>query len=159
VAEPTVGWSHRTVRCAPNSIRCANGPGGPTVGCTRYGRKSSTRQELFMSDGAPDCPVHHSTEGKNCLPIGSPTAPSSLGAIKGTPRRMEQTPKHSLNILRLPDFAITQSVHSVRDLSTVRVVYSLWHDLVLTSCLLCMCLLRFESCMCFFPSLTYVLLV
>jgi hypothetical protein len=72
---------------------------------------------------------------------------------------MEQDTKHSLNILRLPDSAITQSVHSVRDLSTVRVVNSLRHDLVLTSWLLCMCLLRLESCMCCFPSLTSVLLV
>jgi hypothetical protein len=29
--------------------------------------------------GAPDYPVHHPTEGKNCLPIRSPTAPSCLG--------------------------------------------------------------------------------
>jgi hypothetical protein len=34
------------------SVRCANRPRGPTVGCARYGRKSSTRQVLFMS-GAP----------------------------------------------------------------------------------------------------------
>jgi hypothetical protein len=38
----------------PDSVRCANGPGGPTVGCARYGRKSSTEQVLFMSGGAPD---------------------------------------------------------------------------------------------------------
>jgi hypothetical protein len=40
-------------------------------------------------DRAPDrncsCPVRHPTEGKNYLPIGSPTAPSCLGAVKGTP--------------------------------------------------------------------------
>jgi hypothetical protein len=84
-----VGWSHRTVRCAPDCVKCANGTRDPTVGFARKGRRSCTRQELFMSGGAPDCPVHHSTEGKNCLPIGSPTAPSCLGAIKGTPRRME----------------------------------------------------------------------
>jgi hypothetical protein len=68
VAKPTVGWSHRTVRRAPNSVRCANGPEGPTFGCARYGRKSSTGQVLFMSGGASDCPMHHSTEGKICLP-------------------------------------------------------------------------------------------
>jgi hypothetical protein len=47
-----VGWAHRTVRCAPNSVRCANGPGGPTVGYARYGRRSRTEllQEL---SGAP----------------------------------------------------------------------------------------------------------
>jgi hypothetical protein len=113
----------------------------------------------FMSGGAPDCPVRHPTEGKNCLPSWSPTAPSCLGAIKGTPRRMEQYTKHSLNILRLLDSAITQSVHSVRDLSTVRVVNSLRRNLVLMYWLLCVCLLRFESCVCCFPSLTFVLLV
>jgi hypothetical protein len=63
--------------------------------------------------------------------------PSCLGA-KGDPRRMEQYTKDSLNILRLPDSAITQSVHSVRDLSTVRAVNSLHRDLVLTSCF-CAC--------------------
>jgi hypothetical protein len=67
VANPTIGWSQRIVRCAPDSVRCANGPGGPTVGCTRYGRKSSTGHVLFMSGDAPDCPVHHSTEDKICL--------------------------------------------------------------------------------------------
>jgi hypothetical protein len=152
VAEPMVGWSHRTIRCAPDSVWCANGTKDPTVG---FARKEGDR--------APDkycsCPVCHPTEGKNCLPSWSPTTPNCLGAIKGTPRHMEQDTKHSLNILRLPDSAITQSVHSVRDLSIVRVVNSLCRDLVLTSWLLCVCLLRFESCVCCFPSLTSVLLV
>jgi hypothetical protein len=39
---------------------------------------------------APDCPVRHSTEGKDDLPSLPPTTPSCLGAIKGTPRRMEE---------------------------------------------------------------------
>jgi hypothetical protein len=43
-----------------------------------------------LSGGAPDCPVRHSTEGKDGLPSWPPTAPSCLGAIKGTPRRMEE---------------------------------------------------------------------
>jgi hypothetical protein len=38
VAAPTVGWAHRTVRCA-NRFR------GPTVGCSPYGKKSSTGHE------------------------------------------------------------------------------------------------------------------
>jgi hypothetical protein len=96
MAKPTVGWSHRTLQCAPDSVRCTNGAGGPMVSCTPYGRKSSTGQVLFMSGGALDYPVHHSTEGKICLLSSSPTAPSCLGAIKGTPRRMEQKTKHSL---------------------------------------------------------------
>jgi hypothetical protein len=40
--------------------------------------------------GAPDGPVRHSTEGKDGLPSWPPTAPSCLGAIKGTPRSMEE---------------------------------------------------------------------
>jgi hypothetical protein len=72
-----------------------------------------------MSSGAPDGPVHHPTEGKNCLPIGSPAAPSCLGAIKGTPRRMEQNTKHYLIILRRLDSAATHSDRCVRDLSTI----------------------------------------
>jgi hypothetical protein len=72
-----------------------------------------------MSGGAPDCLVHHSTEGKNCLPIGSPTTPSYLRAIKGTPRRMEQDTKHSLIILRHLDSTATHSDCCIRDLSTI----------------------------------------
>jgi hypothetical protein len=48
---------------------------------------------------APDCPVRHATEGKNCLPRLLSTAPSCLGAIKGTPRRMEENTKHSLSTI------------------------------------------------------------
>jgi hypothetical protein len=51
-----------------------------------------------VSGGAPDCPVRQATEGKNCLPGMHPTAPSCLGAIKRTPRRMEEYTKHSLSI-------------------------------------------------------------
>jgi hypothetical protein len=73
----TLGWAHRTVRCA-------NRPRGPTVGCTWFGRRSRTGQLQWLSGGAPDCPVHHPTEGKFGLPSWPPTAPSCLGAIKGT---------------------------------------------------------------------------
>jgi hypothetical protein len=41
-----------------------------------------------LSGGAPDCPMHHPTEGKDCLPKGIPTAPRTLGSIKGTPMRL-----------------------------------------------------------------------
>jgi hypothetical protein len=87
VAEPTVGKEHRTVRCAPDSVRCANGSQAPTVGFARKGKKS-----------APDCPVCQATEGKICLSGMLSTAPSCLGAIKGTPRRMEEHTKHPLSI-------------------------------------------------------------
>jgi hypothetical protein len=51
-----------------------------------------------VSGGAPDCPVRQSTEGKKCLPGMHSTAPSCLGAIKGTPRCMEEYTKHSQSI-------------------------------------------------------------
>jgi hypothetical protein len=57
-----------------------------------------------VSGGAPDCPVRQATEGKNCLPGMLSTAPSCLGAIKGTPRRMEEHTKHSLSIPKHQDF-------------------------------------------------------
>jgi hypothetical protein len=66
--ELTISWSHRTVRCAPDSVWCADKTKGATVGFARIGRRSSTGQALFMSGGAPDCLVRHPTEGKNCLP-------------------------------------------------------------------------------------------
>jgi hypothetical protein len=116
------------------------------VGCARYGRRSRTGHEQWLSGGAPDCPVHHSTEGKNGLPNLSPTAPSCLGAIKGTPRRMEQSIKHSLNILRHPDSAPTHLIRCDSDLSSIRVVNSpccpLSSSLHLCAWLCCV----FESC-------------
>jgi hypothetical protein len=84
VAEPTVRRGHRTVRCA-------NGYESPTVGF-KEGKKS-----------APDCPVRQATEGKNCLPGMLSTAPSCLGAIKETHRRMEDDTKHSLSIPKHQD--------------------------------------------------------
>ena len=48
---------------------------------------------------APDCPVPPMTEGKNGFPDFLSTAPSCLGAIKGTPRRMEEETKHPLSII------------------------------------------------------------
>jgi hypothetical protein len=41
---PTVGRGHRTVRCTPDSVQCANGPGAATVECARFGRQSRTGQ-------------------------------------------------------------------------------------------------------------------
>jgi hypothetical protein len=77
-----------------------------------------------MSGGAPDCPVRQPTEGKNGLPNGTPTAPSCLRAIKGTPRRTEHYTKHSLNILRRLNSTTTHLDLHVWDLSTSRVVNS-----------------------------------
>jgi hypothetical protein len=100
---PTVGRGHRTVRCASNSVWCDNGYNSATVSCAILGRRSAPDHKQWMSGGAPDCPVRHPTEGQNCLPRLPPTAPSCLGAIKGTPRRMEEAPKHSLIIPKHQD--------------------------------------------------------
>jgi hypothetical protein len=81
-----------------------------------------TGHEKWMSGGAPDCPVRHPTEGKNCLPGMPPTAPSCLGAIKGTPRRMEEIPKHTLSILNLPHSVSAYLIDFLSDLSSVLVV-------------------------------------
>jgi hypothetical protein len=97
-ASTTVGRAIRARRVAradgrlgaPDSVRCANGYNSATVGCAILGRRSAPDNEQWMFGGAPDCPVHHPTESKNCLPRMPPTAPSCLGAIKGTPRRMEE---------------------------------------------------------------------
>jgi hypothetical protein len=127
---PTVGWAngrphnprvtrgranglmgHRTVRCAPDSVRCANGSKSSTVGCARIGKRS-----------APNCPVHQSTEGKICLPGLLSTAPSFLGAIKGTPRRMKENTKHTLSILDHSHSIFAHSIGILSDLSSMLVV-------------------------------------
>jgi hypothetical protein len=115
---PTVGRGHRTVRCAPNSVRCANHPKVAMVSCARNGRESRTGHEQWLSGGAPDCPVRHPTEGKICLPRMPPTALSCLGAIKGTPRRMDESPKHYLIIPKHPDFTPTHLILCASNLSS-----------------------------------------
>jgi hypothetical protein len=136
---PTVGRGHRTVRCAPDSVQCANCHESATVVCARIGRRSRIGHEQWLFGGAPDCPVRHPTEGKNSLPCWPPTAPSCLGAIKGTPRRMEESPKHTLSIPRLLVLTFTQSfivleIGALFELQTPRACF------VCSSSHLCACL-------------------
>jgi hypothetical protein len=139
---------------APDSVRCANHPEVATVGCARNGRKSRTGHEQWLSGGTPDCPVRHPTEGKISLPRMPPTTHSCLGAIKGTPRRMEESPKHTLSILSLPHRVSTHLIDRVSDLSSVLVVNSLCF--VLSSSLgLCVCIAA-DLCV-LLPILTLVL--
>jgi hypothetical protein len=148
---PMVDWGHRTIRCAPDIVQCANQPEVATIGCARIGRRSRTGHEQCLSEGAPDYMVHHPTEGKNCLPCWPPTAPSCLGAIQGTPRRMEERPKHTLSILSLPHSVSAHLINRVSDLSSVLVVNSLCF--ILSSSLgLCACVLP-QIYVCCFPSL------
>jgi hypothetical protein len=74
-----------------------------------------------VSGGAPDCLVRQSTEDKNCLPGMLSTAPSYFGAIKGTPRRMEEIIKHTLSILDHSHFVLAHSFDILSDLSSVLV--------------------------------------
>jgi hypothetical protein len=151
---PTVGRGHRTIRCAPDSVRCANCRKTATVGCAILGRRTAPDNEQWMSGGAPDCPVRHPTEGKNCLPKMPPTAPSCLGAIKGTPRRMEETTKYTLSILNLPHSVSPHLIDFLSDLSSVLVVNLLRfiRAQVLTVCV------RIAADLCvLLPSLTLVL--
>jgi hypothetical protein len=74
----------------------------------KHQRSASPKKERNLhrtvSDGASDSPVRQATEGKNCLLEMLSMAPSCLGAIKGTPRRMEEYTKHSLSIPKHQDF-------------------------------------------------------
>jgi hypothetical protein len=83
--------------------------------------KQERNPHRTVSGGAPDCSVRQSTEGKNCLPGMLSTAPSCLGAIKGTPRRMEDDTKHILSILDHSHFVFTHSFDILSDLSSVLV--------------------------------------
>jgi hypothetical protein len=68
-------------------------PRGPKAQLSASPNKEGDRAPdkiLFMSGGAPDCPVRHPTEGKNSFPNGIPMAPRPFEAIKGTPRRLQQ---------------------------------------------------------------------
>jgi hypothetical protein len=138
VARANGRQGHRTVRCAPDSVRCANCHVSATVVYAKIERRSCTGHEQWLSGGAPDCPVRHPTEGKDSLPCWPLTTPSCLGAIKETPRRMEESLKHSLSILRLPHSVFAHLIDCVSDLSSVLVVNSLCF--ILSSSLgLCAC--------------------
>jgi hypothetical protein len=64
-------------------------------------------QHLSLSSAASNSPMRPRTEGNQGLSNGAPMAPMTLGAIKGTPRRMEQYTNHPLNILQHQEIAPT----------------------------------------------------
>jgi hypothetical protein len=94
---------------APDTVRCAKGTAAATVAFAKQGKKLCTVHVRWCTglSGAP------TTEGKNCLPNGAPTTPCFLGAIKETPRRMEQYTKPPLNILRSLDSTSTHLIQCV----------------------------------------------
>jgi hypothetical protein len=102
---------HRTVSGAPTALKLQ--------------RSASLKKERnphrTVSSGAPDCLVRQATEGKNCLPGMLSTAPSCLGAIKGTPRRMEENTKHPLSIVDHSHFILAHLFDILSDLSSALV--------------------------------------
>jgi hypothetical protein len=86
-ASATVGRQIRGRRVArSNGQQGGTGLSGvPTA--TKLQRSAAPGME---GNRAPDSPVRHPTEGNFGLPRMPPMAPSCLGAIKGTPRRMEE---------------------------------------------------------------------
>jgi hypothetical protein len=65
--------------------------------------------------------VRQATEGRNCLPGMLSMAPSCLGAIKGTPRRMEEDTKQPLSIVDHSHFILAHLFDILSDLSSVLV--------------------------------------
>jgi hypothetical protein len=74
-----------------------------------------------VSGGAPDCSMRQVTEGKNCLLEMLSTAPSCLGAIKGTPRRMEEYTQQPLSIVDHSHFILAHLFDILSDLRSVLV--------------------------------------
>jgi hypothetical protein len=97
--------------------------GAPTAPNRQWSAAPEQERNLhrIVFGGAPDCPVHQSTEGKNCFPGLLSTVPSCLGTIKGTPRRMKEKTKHTLSILDDSHFVFAHSFDILSDLSSVLV--------------------------------------
>jgi hypothetical protein len=97
--------------------------GAPTA--PRRQRSASPNKERdphrTVSGGAPDCPLRQATEDKKCLPGMHSTAPSCLGAIKETPRRMEEYTKHPLSIVDHSHSILAHLFDILSDLSSVLV--------------------------------------
>jgi hypothetical protein len=91
-------WVHRTVRwCTGQCPVCQTGSG----------ELAALGKKLTAYDyNSPDCPVVHRTvrcakrqKARIAFPDCSQRLLAALGAIKGTPRHMEEKTKHSLSTL------------------------------------------------------------
>jgi hypothetical protein len=124
-AGPTVGRVIRARRVArANGQKGHRTVSGASTAPKRQ-RSASPKKERnphrTVSGGAPDCTVRQATEGKNCLLEMLSTTPSCLGAIKGTPRCMEEYTKHSLSIVDHSHFILAHLFVILSDLSSVLV--------------------------------------
>jgi hypothetical protein len=121
--EPMVGRANGRLRTPGVTRGGANGRKGAPDCPVRQrlqitnGRLRQNRKEICTGQ----CPVHQSTEGKNCLPGMLSTTPSFLWTIKGTPRRMEENTKHTLSIRDHSHFVFAHSFGILSDLSSVLV--------------------------------------
>jgi hypothetical protein len=115
--EPTVGRANGRLRDLRKTRGRANGREGASD-CPVCTGQCPVRQRLPGANGrlrqirkeirTGQClVVREATEGKNCLPELLSTAPSCLGAIKGTPRRMEENIKYTQSIPKHQDFNST----------------------------------------------------
>jgi hypothetical protein len=85
--------------------------------CCSNGQLNQFLKEIghrTVSGGAPDCSVHHPTEGKNCLPGLLSTAHRPFGYIKGTPRCLQQKTSAANNCIHHSDrFSLSLSCKSL----------------------------------------------
>jgi hypothetical protein len=158
----------------PRDQRATRGQLQRSAGCTGLSGAPNSPEEQrsdapdLEGDRAPDCysscPVVHRTvrcttrqKARLAFQDWSPTTPSCLGAMKGTPRRMEQNTKLSRNILRLPDSVSTHLIRCVSYLSSVSVANSMCCVLSSIFGLCAWLCCGYKSCVCCSPNLTLVL--
>jgi hypothetical protein len=133
---PTIGRGtglsgvHRTVSGAPT---------GPELQRSSAPEKEGDPHRTVYSD----CPVAHRTiwcatrqKARMAFLVGLQRLLAAFGALKGTPRRLEESPKLTRNILRLQDSNFMHSILCDSDLSSILVVNSVCCVLS-SSCDLC----------------------
>jgi hypothetical protein len=121
---PTIGRGIRKRRVAEPTVRRGTGlSGAPTARNLQRSASPNKERDLHRTvfGGAPNCPVRQAAEVKNCLLEMLLTAPSCLGAIKGTPRRMEENTKQPLSIVDHLHFILAHLFDILSDLSSVLV--------------------------------------
>jgi hypothetical protein len=128
--EPTVGRANGRSR-NPRVTRGKSQRSEVAPDCPVCTGQCPVRQRLPSANGRPrqirkeirtgQCPVRQATEGKHCLLEMLSTAPSCLGAIKGTPRRMEEKTKQPLSIVDHSHFILAHFFDILSDLSSVLV--------------------------------------